>query len=85
MKSAECKIIFIFDSIHYVLKAEKALKKENIPCELIPVPREISSDCGMALAIDESAGGVARERLAEHHLEFSIFRKTGKGYFKAPA
>ena len=79
------KIIFIFDSVHYVLKAEKVLKKENIPCELIPVPREISSDCGMALAIDESADDVVKERLAEHHLEFSIFRKAGKGYFKAPA
>lgn len=78
------KIIFVFDSIHYVLKAEKILKEADLSCELIPVPREISSDCGMALAIEESAGGVARERLAEHHLEFSIFRKTGKGYFKAP-
>ncbi len=84
MKSAECKTIFIFDSIHYVLKAEKVLKKEYIPCELIPIPREVSSDCGMALAIDESAGGTARERLVEHHLEFSIFRKAEKGYLKAP-
>jgi hypothetical protein len=79
------KIIFIFDSIHHVLKAEKILKKEGLPCDLIPVPREISSDCGTAIAVDENTNRAALERLADHHLQFSIFRKAGKGYYKAPA
>jgi hypothetical protein len=39
----------IFDSIHYVIKGEKTLKEAGVPINVVPVPREISSDCGMAL------------------------------------
>jgi hypothetical protein len=42
-------LILVYPSIHYVLKAEQVLKQQAIPCELIPMPREIRSDCGMAL------------------------------------
>jgi hypothetical protein len=31
------------------MKAEKMLKKAGIPHKLIPVPRSISSDCGVCL------------------------------------
>ncbi len=78
------QLVFIFDSIHYVLKAEKALKKEGVSCELVPVPREISSDCGMAVAIDESTGDLARRALAGQSLSYSIFCRKGRGYFKIP-
>lgn len=47
MKASSCVIILF--SIHFVLKAEKLLLKENIPIDVIPVPRSISSDCGMAI------------------------------------
>ena len=40
----------LFDSIHYVMKAEELLKKAGIVIDLVPVPREISSDCGMCIA-----------------------------------
>ncbi len=66
--------VFVFDSIHYVLKAEKILKKEGISCELIPVPREISSDCGMALAAGETAQAV-EALLSKHSLKFSVHRR----------
>lgn len=76
------KTIFIFDSIHYVLKAEKILKTEDLPCELIPVPREISSDCGMAIAMDKENSDTAKQKLAAHHLEFAIHQKMGKSYLR---
>jgi hypothetical protein len=44
--------IAILDSIHYILQAEKLLKSKRMPHEIVPVPREISSDCGMALQFD---------------------------------
>jgi hypothetical protein len=43
-------VIMGFDSIHDVLAAEARLIREEIPCELIPTPREISADCGMSVA-----------------------------------
>ena len=39
----------VFESIHYVIKGEKTLKRAGLQIDVIPVPREISSDCGMAL------------------------------------
>jgi len=39
----------VLETIHYVIKGEKILKEAGLAIDVIPVPREISSDCGMAL------------------------------------
>jgi hypothetical protein len=44
-------IVFLFPSVSYTLKAEKILKEQGIVHKLIPVPRHISSDCGVCLRI----------------------------------
>lgn len=75
-------IVFVFDSIHHVLKAEKLIKRSGLHCELIPVPREISSDCGMALAVQTDASQESRTLLHEGALRFSVFQKDGKHYSK---
>jgi len=54
------KCIGIFSSIHFVLKAEKLLKKTGLVVETIPVPRKISSDCGIAISF--AAGDVSKVR-----------------------
>jgi len=41
--------VVLFNSVSYALKSEKILKKENIPFKLIPVPKSISSDCGVCI------------------------------------
>lgn len=41
--------VMLFDSVSYALKSEKILKKENIPFKLVPVPKSISSDCGVCI------------------------------------
>ena len=48
VKQTPTCVVILF-SIHFVLKAEKLLKKNGISHDVIPVPREISSDCGMAI------------------------------------
>ena len=40
-----------FESIHYVMRAEKLLKRNEYEVVLIPVPRKISSDCGVSLKL----------------------------------
>lgn len=39
----------LFRSIHDVLKAEKMLKRTGAEFELVPVPRQISSECGVCI------------------------------------
>jgi len=41
--------VAIFHSIHRVMKAEKILQDQHIDIALIPVPRQLSADCGMAI------------------------------------
>lgn len=41
--------VFTFPSSHHALRAEKICQEAGLPVLLIPVPREISSDCGVAL------------------------------------
>ena len=47
--------VILFKSVSYVLKAEKILKQSGLPCKLIPVPKRISSDCGVCLRIEIKA------------------------------
>ncbi len=47
--------VILFKAVSYALKAEKILKQEGLPHKLIPVPKHISSDCGVCLRIDVDA------------------------------
>jgi hypothetical protein len=51
ISSPETKCLFIFSSVHHVMKAEKLLKNRGFKIDLIPMPREISSDCGVAIEL----------------------------------
>ncbi len=46
--------VAIFHSIHRVMKAEKVLKAEKQQILLIPVPRQLTSDCGLAIRFSEA-------------------------------
>jgi hypothetical protein len=41
--------VVLFQSVNGALLAEKLLKKRGIEYKLIPVPRHLSSDCGVCL------------------------------------
>ena len=45
------EVILIFRGTHQVMSAERRLKKAGVPMRLIPVPRRLSSDCGLAIRI----------------------------------
>ncbi len=42
--------VLIFHSIHKVMQAEKALKAAGLDVRIMPVPRQLSSDCGLSIA-----------------------------------
>jgi hypothetical protein len=49
MKQKESTGVVLFESISHALRAEKLIKAAQITCKLIPVPRHLSSDCGVCL------------------------------------
>jgi len=52
MKAQASYYVILFKSVSYALKAEKILKAEKLPHKLIPVPKQISSDCGVCLRFE---------------------------------
>jgi hypothetical protein len=49
MTSGETYCIALFYSTNGALLAEKLFKREGITHKIIPVPRHISSDCGVCI------------------------------------
>ncbi|HHO76343.1 MAG TPA: DUF3343 domain-containing protein [Deltaproteobacteria bacterium] len=48
MRAGDFQVI-LFDSVSSTLFAEKILKKKGVEHKIIPVPRHISSDCGVCI------------------------------------
>lgn len=48
---ADCGVV-LFHTTSAAFGAEKALIRAGIKCALIPVPRELSTDCGIAMRFD---------------------------------
>ena len=57
--------VILFDSVHHALRSEKILKETGIPHKLIPVPRHISSDCGICLRFTVDLRKRIEEALAD--------------------
>ncbi|MFA6283498.1 MAG: DUF3343 domain-containing protein [Desulfurivibrionaceae bacterium] len=85
--SQEChptgSYVAIFFSIHYVLKAEQLLKAGNIALDVVPVPREISGDCGMAITFAPSQLAAVLGILNAAGIDIArIFCKEAEGVFR---
>ena len=75
--------IAIFNSIHRVMKAEKVLKERRLPILLIPVPRALASDCGLAIRYTEADRPAVESALAGAELKpEEVFMKSGEVYVK---
>jgi len=59
--SAEIAII-TFRASHAAMRAERELAVRGYAVELVPVPREISSDCGFCLRASLEGGEASRAR-----------------------
>ena len=73
--------VAIFHSVHKVMKAEKILKKEKIEMLLIPVPRQLTSDCGLAIRYAENEREQIEAILTRENLSpEELFQKVVDGY-----
>lgn len=67
--------IVTFYSTHFALKAEKVLKEKNLEVSLIPVPRSLSSNCGISLSFDGKDYELVGRLLAENGVEVEKIHK----------
>lgn len=74
--------VLVLFSIHHVLKAEKLLLNAGIRLDVIPIPRAISSDCGMALEINGDELPRVRELLTAAQVQVAgIFQRNREGSY----
>ena len=49
MTEGKIYCVALFETVSHVMKAEKLLKEAGVPYKIIPVPKSISSDCGVCV------------------------------------
>ena len=64
--------IVLFKSVNHAIKAEKILKKRGLKCRLIPVPKEISTSCGVCIRILDCDSEIAENALKDRIEEFHV-------------
>jgi len=60
--------VTLVDSTSHAMRIEKLLKKHGLLCKLIPVPRHLSSDCGVCVRIRKQDMDMIKALLKEHHI-----------------
>ncbi len=79
-------LVAIFHSIHRVMKAEKLLKQAGKKVLLIPVPRQLTSDCGLALRFAQEFRGEIESILSAAGLEIQeLYLREQKSFVRLEA
>ena len=71
----------VFNSAHRVMKAENILKARGFSILLIPAPRQLMTDCGLALRIGPGIRDEVMQVLAEEQLLPSFVNKFSGGRY----
>jgi hypothetical protein len=68
------RMLALFPSTHDAIKAERLCIAHRLKCRTIAVPRTISSDCGIALEIEEALMNTVADTLSKNDIPFSWHR-----------
>lgn len=71
-ETSEKYLVALFQSVSHVIHAERILKKAHVPHKVIPVPRKISSDCGVCIRFLPEHREVVENTLREKDESFDI-------------
>lgn len=82
LKDGHC--LAVFNSTHRVLKAENLLKQSGLPILLIPAPRALSTECGLAIRFTYEEMDAVKAALAENSLMPAYIRCLKDGSYFDP-
>ena len=66
-------MVILVDSTSHALRIEKILLKNEITCKMVPVPRHLSSDCGVCVRINTEDWEQIKEVLEQQK---AVFREV---------
>jgi hypothetical protein len=67
------KTIALFETTRAAITAERLCCACNISCQAIPVPREITADCGIALELDDGVRDAVERILRQENIRARFF------------
>lgn len=70
--------VILADSTSHALRIEKLLGSRGLACKLIPVPRHLSSDCGVCVRILQQDMPAAQALLEAHQVVFQSIEAVGR-------
>lgn len=62
--------VILFFSSNYSFKGSNVLKKNSIEHKMTPVPRHLSSDCGLCVRINRSDTDIVKDLFDKTAVEF---------------
>lgn len=68
VEPARCYVTFL--SVHHLMEAEEVLLAAGLAVKVVPVPRELSADCGAAFEIPCDEADLIKTALVDHQLRF---------------
>lgn len=71
MREKERKIVVTFRTTAEAIALEAQCQKEEVPGRIIPVPRQISSGCGLSWAMPVDWGGDMEKWMKERGLHWA--------------
>jgi hypothetical protein len=78
-----CQLFAVFNSAHRVMKAENILKKCGLAILLIPAPRALSTDCGLAIRYNiDLNDNVMQALTSEKLLPTIIYQKESDSVYE---
>jgi hypothetical protein len=75
------KTLLLFNSVHEVLAAERRLREIGAQIDVVPVPKELSSNCGVALEVVQEDLKASIDFLERESLKpQGVYIKRGREY-----
>ncbi|MDR1109242.1 MAG: DUF3343 domain-containing protein [Deltaproteobacteria bacterium] len=79
------EIILVFASNTLILNAEDLLEEKGLPFTLVPVPKEVNPNCGLAISLVEGDRGLILPALEAAGLRpASAYRRDGDEFSPWP-
>ena len=69
----EYSVILVYSTAH-AIRAEHVLNRAGIACKLIPVPRHLSSDCGVCVRVARADAKAAKQAMDAARVEYKEIR-----------
>ena len=74
----------VFNSAHRVMKAEAVLKRAGVPIMLVPAPRALATDCGLAIRYTSDSNDLVLQTLsASETIPETIYNQLDPTHYEA--